>query len=76
MPDQATASSPAATRGRACRHWIAREARRCGATGGVRAYLVGPRCPDHTPAALAGEPEPGAKTLPQHTASLPKEATP
>jgi len=30
----------------------------CRATEGVRWYLPGPRCPRHTPAALAGEPEP------------------
>lgn len=29
----------------------------CGATEGVRLYLPGPRCPDHTPARLAGRPE-------------------
>jgi len=31
----------------------------CGATP-ARLYPVGPRCPAHTPAALAGQPEPGA----------------
>lgn len=30
----------------------------CGATEGVRYYLPGPCCPAHTPAALAGHPEP------------------
>lgn len=30
----------------------------CGATQGVRPYLNGPRCPTHTPAALAGRAEP------------------
>lgn len=29
----------------------------CGAAGDVRAYVPGPRCPDHTPAALAGRPD-------------------
>lgn len=32
----------------------------CGAVDGVRPYVVGLRCPLHTPAALAGVPEPGA----------------
>lgn len=32
----------------------------CGAVEGVRRYLTGPRCPAHTPSALAGRPEPGA----------------
>lgn len=32
--------------------------RACGATAGVRAYLPGPACPAHTPARLAGRPEP------------------
>ena len=31
----------------------------CGATP-TRLYPAGPRCPAHTPAALAGQPEPGA----------------
>ena len=33
----------------------------CGATAGVRLYAAGPRCPTHTPAALAGQPEPDSK---------------
>jgi hypothetical protein len=43
---------------RPCGHW-SEALGRCGA-GQTRLYLVGPRCPAHTPAALAGEPEPGA----------------
>ncbi|MFC4536911.1 hypothetical protein [Sphaerisporangium dianthi] len=42
-----------------CGHWST-SAGRCTATG-ARLYIVGPRCPQHTPAALAGEPEPGAE---------------
>lgn len=38
--------------GRACSH--------CGSTDGVRLYTNGPRCPDCTPAALAGRKEPDA----------------
>ncbi|MGP4030213.1 hypothetical protein [Actinomadura sp. 3N407] len=30
----------------------------CGSTQQVRPYTVGPRCRRHTPAALAGRPEP------------------
>ncbi|EPD56386.1 hypothetical protein [Streptomyces sp. HGB0020] len=41
-----------------CRHWIGAERRHCREAGGVRPYLVGPRCPAHTPAALQGKPEP------------------
>lgn len=43
-----------------CRHWLGAESRYCGAPVGVRPYLPGPRCPLHTPAALAGHPEPPA----------------
>lgn len=40
-----------------CRHWIGTEDRYCGATP-ARLYMPGYRCPEHTPAALAGRPEP------------------
>lgn len=43
---------------RECTHWVGAEQRHCHATEGVRAYLTGPRCPAHTPSALAGRPEP------------------
>jgi hypothetical protein len=39
-----------------CQHWTG--ARHCGATK-TRPYMVGRRCADHTPARLAGRPEPG-----------------
>lgn len=42
-----------------CRHWDGTGRRYCG-TPGARRYLTGYRCPLHTPAALAGRPEPGA----------------
>ena len=47
----------------------------CG-TEGARAYLPGMRCPAHTPAALAGHPEPGrtATSLPK-MAPLPQSAS-
>lgn len=41
-----------------CAHWIGAAARPCGSTDQVRRYLPGYRCPQHTPAALAGRPEP------------------
>ncbi|WP_075737492.1 hypothetical protein [Streptomyces acidiscabies] len=41
-----------------CTHWGGPERRHCRAAVGVRAYLTGPRCPAHTPSALAGRPEP------------------
>jgi hypothetical protein len=42
----------------ACGHWIGGEQRVCSAVEQVRRYLTGPRCLAHTPAALAGQPEP------------------
>jgi len=44
--------------GPVCTHWIGPERRHCRTAVGVRAYRTGPRCPAHTPAALAGRPEP------------------
>lgn len=46
------------TTARECTHWVGAEQRTCRATEGVRAFLIGPRCPAHTPSALAGRPEP------------------
>lgn len=45
-----------------CRHWVGVEGRYCDETDGVRLFLSGRRCPAHTPAALAGNPEPGAQS--------------
>jgi len=45
-----------------CTHWVGAERRHCQSVDGVRAFLTGPRCPAHTPAALTGRPEPGTKT--------------
>lgn len=42
---------------RECTHWIGAEHRYCGATDGVRPFLVGACCPAHTPNALRGLPE-------------------
>jgi hypothetical protein len=51
--------------GLVCRHWIGAEQRHCKATDGVRPFLVGPCCPLHTPAALAGKDEaPSTSSLP------------
>jgi hypothetical protein len=44
-------------RQRPCVHWIAAESRYCRATE-TRLYLVGHKCADHTPSAIAGKPEP------------------
>jgi hypothetical protein len=41
-----------------CQHWIGAEGRHCRSRTDVRPYRTGPRCPLHTPAALAGRPEP------------------
>lgn len=41
-----------------CGHWLGDEGRYCLNAEGVRRYLIGRRCPSHTPAALAGRPEP------------------
>ena len=46
-----------------CGHWIGGERRLCLATDHVRPYLSGPRCPAHTPAALARQPEPPSDPL-------------
>ncbi|MCQ4043845.1 hypothetical protein ACFOSC_26650 [Streptantibioticus rubrisoli] len=62
MTDQHTAAEVGAQRpGRPanpCGHWDGPERRYCGATDGVRRYVIGHRCPLHTPAALQGKPEP------------------
>jgi hypothetical protein len=47
--------TPAAANG--CDYVSGVEVRQCGQTEGVRRYLPGRRCPEHTPAALAGRPE-------------------
>lgn len=44
-----------ATRVTGCGHW--QDGGYCGATDNVRRYIPGPRCPQHTPAALNGRPE-------------------
>lgn len=41
----------------------------CGTTTGVRLYISGYRCAAHTPAALAGHPEPGEHKPPLRNAS-------
>lgn len=43
---------------RSCNHWTAATMRRCSTTDSVHLYLSGWRCPAHTPAAIAGRPEP------------------
>ncbi len=46
-----------------CGHWIGGERRYCLAADQLRPYGQGPRCPAHTPAALAGLPEPPSISL-------------
>ncbi|WP_354643941.1 hypothetical protein [Kitasatospora camelliae] len=41
-----------------CGHFIGAEQRHCHSTRNLREYLPGYRCPAHTPAAVAGRPEP------------------
>ncbi|WP_406365206.1 hypothetical protein [Streptomyces sp. NBC_00645] len=41
-----------------CAHWIGSESRYCRSVDSIRNYLPGLCCPLHTPAALAGRPEP------------------
>lgn len=41
-----------------CTHWLGGERRYCHDDKHVRRYATGPRCPEHTPARLAGRPEP------------------
>jgi hypothetical protein len=50
---------PDAMRPRACGHQV--DGGTCGTINGVRQYLSGHRCAAHTPAALAGRPEPGRR---------------
>lgn len=50
-PDQTTPTP------KICGHWIGAEQRHCRIAEGVRHYLPGMRCPDHTPRALQGLPE-------------------
>lgn len=92
MPDHATPTTPAAARGRACAHWNGAQGKRCGEIDSVRNYIQGPACPAHTPAALAGQPEPpdgycaplrcycrrcpSWRPNPADDAPLPKKATP
>jgi hypothetical protein len=40
-----------------CGHWIGSESHHCHADENIRQYITGPRCPEHTPAALQGKPE-------------------
>jgi hypothetical protein len=41
-----------------CGHWHGDRCRWCHSEIGVRSYASGHRCPLHTPAAVAGRPEP------------------
>ncbi len=54
------AEAAAGKYGKPCGHYLGAQHKHCGATP-TRAYIQGPRCKIHTPAALAGqaEPQPG-----------------
>ena len=55
-----------------CGHWIGAASRYCHTTIGVRPYLIGPRCPAHTPARIAGRPDsPSIPIHPQVTGPAP-----
>lgn len=41
-----------------CGHWDGAERRYCRSIKDVHHHLIGHRCPIHTPAAMAGRPEP------------------
>lgn len=57
---------------RECGHWIGPELRHCKQADGVRAFLIGLRCPAHTPNALKGLPEiPPGPGLPASAWSTP-----
>ncbi|MEU5394549.1 hypothetical protein [Streptomyces tibetensis] len=52
-----------------CGHWIGAEQRHCREVDGVRRFLPGLRCPEHTPLALRGLPEiPPGPGWPAHRA--------
>ncbi|MGI5155783.1 hypothetical protein [Microbispora sp. CA-102843] len=57
MSKPAPRTKPAAPTSRACGMWRDTDGGHCGNTEGVRLYIVGPRCPTCTPAAVAGRPE-------------------
>jgi hypothetical protein len=46
-----------------CGHWIGAQGRYCHTTDRLRPYLIGWRCPVHTPAAVAGRPDPPSVPL-------------
>lgn len=53
-----------AARAVGCTHYLGADHRWCGAMP-TRAYLQGPRCWDHTPARMAGRPEPDPSYTPK-----------
>ncbi|MCX4576561.1 hypothetical protein OHB41_25980 [Streptomyces sp. NBC_01571] len=40
-----------------CGHWVGEQRHHCKEVDGVRLYVIGHRCPVHTPRALQGLPE-------------------
>ncbi|MDP9797447.1 hypothetical protein J2S43_005959 [Catenuloplanes nepalensis] len=57
-----------------CGHWDGATRTYCGWPSAVRTYLQGPRCLLHTPAALAGRPDPPSKSPPEETDNMPDPA--
>jgi hypothetical protein len=60
--------------GAPCSHWIGAEGRYCQTADNVRPYLAGPRCPAHTPAAVAGMPDPPSIPLNKERVPMPDPA--
>lgn len=62
---------------RDCGHWIGVEGRHCKEADGVRLFIVGDRCPAHSPNALKGLPEaPPGPGAPRDWAAPPAHRTP
>lgn len=57
QPDEALRRARDGGGPESCTHWVGAETRYCHATEAVRRYVVGYRCPAHTPNALRGLPE-------------------
>ncbi|MEU6340209.1 hypothetical protein ABZ883_04570 [Streptomyces sp. NPDC046977] len=56
----------------ACGHWVGTAGEFCAEAQGVRLYVIGRRCPLHTPAALRGRPEvPAGPGWPAHAWATP-----
>ena len=62
---------------RECGHWLGPESGHCKEAAGVRLFIVGDRCPAHTPNALKGLPEaPPGPGAPRDWARPPEHRAP